>query len=460
MATNNATILDRIWLSGTNDFQQRIPQPTQQTIKSTMDALFDPMNKQYYNQFVDSLVMRIGMTFVHQQAWKNKLAAFKDSKMMYGATEQEIATKWVKAHAYRDDVEDVFKVSRPESAVWYHSQNRRDQYQITVDRQELMSAFTDEYGLNSYVASILQAPINADEYDEYRIMLQLLAFYEDTFGFYKHHLSGVPSDEATGKEFLKAVKAYTQKLTFPTTQYNGVRLPDLPVFARPDELVLFVTPEIAASVDVDTLAPLFHLDKADISARQIVVDEFPFKDSTCCAILTTRDFYRCRDTVYQTDSIYNPKTLGTNYFLNHWGIYSVSPFVPAIMFTTDAESSINVVTQSATGLNLTVDKAQAAAGDVVQLTAKLTGTLNNADGTGVVLAPDACTYSVTAMDKAGSGAVAIQLPSTTYVDEYARLHLSKSLKTGNVITVTAKSTYVNPSGTTTALTKTVTVTIA
>ena len=232
------------------------------------------------------------------------------------------------------------------------------------------------------------------------------------------------------------------------------------MFARPDELVLFVTPEIAASVDVDTLAPLFHLDKADISARQIIVDEFPFKDSTCCAILTTRDFYRCRDTVYQTDSIYNPKTLGTNYFLNHWGIYSVSPFVPAIMFTTDAESGINVVTQSATGLNLTVDKAQAAAGDVVQLTAKLTGTLNNADGTGVVLAPDACTYSVTAMDKAGSGAVAIQLPSTTYVDEYARLHLSKSLKTGNVITVTAKSTYVNPSGTTTALTKTVTVTIA
>ena len=88
MATNNATILDRIWLSGTNDFQQRIPQPTQQTIKSTMDALFDPMNKQYYNQFVDSLVMRIGMTFVHQQAWKNKLAAFKSSKMQYGATEQ------------------------------------------------------------------------------------------------------------------------------------------------------------------------------------------------------------------------------------------------------------------------------------------------------------------------------------------------------------------------------------
>ena len=130
------------------------------------------------------------------------------------------------------------------------------------------------------------------------------------------------------------------------------------------------------------------------------------------------------------------------------------------MFTTDAESGIDVVTQSATGLNLTVDKAQAAAGDVVQLTAKLTGTLNNADGTGIVLAPDACTYSVTAMDKAGSGAVAIQLPSTTYVDEYARLHLSKSLKTGNVITVTANSTYVNPSGTTTALTKTATVTIA
>ena len=42
MAVNNSTILDRIWLSGTNDYQQRIPQTTQNDIAATQAALFAP----------------------------------------------------------------------------------------------------------------------------------------------------------------------------------------------------------------------------------------------------------------------------------------------------------------------------------------------------------------------------------------------------------------------------------
>lgn len=443
MATDNVTILDNIWLNGSNDFQQRIPRPTQQTIDSTMEALFDPMNRQYYNQFIDQLVMRIGMTFVHQQVFNNPLAAFKKASMRYGSTVQEMAVKWVKAHSYVDDAEDVFKMHRPDAAVWYHSQNRRDLYPMTVNQIELRSAFTRENGINELVAAALQAPRNSDEYDEYRIMLQLIAFYEDKFGFYKHQLSAAPSDEVTGKEFLKAVRTYVGKLQFPNTVYNGVRLPELPVFAKPNELVLLVTPEINASVDVDTLALMFNLEKADIQVRKVIVDEFPVPNAV--ALLTTDGFFQCRDTAYETTSAYNAKTLGTNYYLHHWGSYSVSPFVPAILFTTDDGTSVQTVTQNLTALTLTADPSQAPAGTTVQLNAKLTGTLSPAEAaTELELAPDACTFELSALNSAGGNA--LQLPSTTYVDEYARLHLGKSLKKGNVVKVHAKSTYVNPSG--------------
>lgn len=455
MAVDNATILDNVWLNATNDFQQRIPQPTQQGISATMDALFDPMNRNYYNQFVDSLIMRVALTYVHQQIFDNPLGVFKMATTRYGSTVQEVAVKWVKAHSYVDDAEDVFKMHRPDAAVWYHSQNRRDLYPITVVQQELRSAFTSsENGLNQFVASVLRAPRNADEYDEYRIMLQLIAFYEHNFGFYKHQLSGTPSDEATGKEFLKAIRTYVGKLAFPNTAYNGVRLPELPVFAKPKELVLLTTPEINASVDVDTLAVLFNLERADIQVRKVIVDEFPIPNAV--ALLTTEDFFQCRDTVYETTSMYNPKTLGNNYYLHHWGIYSVSPFVPAILFTTDAGTDTKTVTQKATSLTLTAEKNTASAGDVVQLTPKLIGTLTPADAN-VKVAPDACTYTLSGL-VAAEGAE-LQLPSTTYVDEYARLHLGKSLKTGNVVNVKATSTYVNPSGDTNSLTATAAVTI-
>ena len=355
---------------GNNDFQQRIPDPTQGNIAATIDALLDPMNKVYFNQFMDILIMRIGDTFVHQQSFRNPLAVFKKSKMMYGSTMQEIVPKWIRAHAYVDDAEDVFKMSRPDVAQWFHSQNRRDRYDITINRDELRSAFTEEGGLNRLVAAILDVPMNSDEYDEYRIMLQLIAEYENSWGFYKEQVSAI-TDEATAKAFLKKLRTFAGKLQFPNTIYNNGAVPDVPVFVKPSELVLFITPEIQASIDVDALAVLFHLEKAEVQQRTIVVDEFPIPNVQ--ALLTTQDFFMCRDTEYTTTSAWNPKTLGNNYFLHHWGIYSVSPFVPAILFTTDEGTSVERVTNDITGFTLTAQYSAITVGETMQLTPTLNG---------------------------------------------------------------------------------------
>lgn len=404
MATDNHTILHNIWLNGTNDFQQRIPEPTQTNIRQVIQTLFDPMNKTYYNQFMDALVMRIGDSFVHQQAFKNPLAVFKKSRMMYGNTLQEIIPKWIRAHSYVDDAEDVFKMARPDVAAWYHSQNRRDRYDITINRKELRTAFTDSMGLNKLVSAIMNVPMNSDEYDEYRIMLQLIAEYERTWGFFKHALTAAPTNEATGKEFLYQLRAYAKKLTFPTTTYNNGAIEDVPIFVSPNELVIFMTPETQAAIDVYTLASVFNLDKADIQQRIVIVDEFPIPNNDCVALLTTEDFFMCKDTEYETTSIYNPKTLSTNYFLHHWGIYSVSPFVPAIMFTVGGESTtISKVTQSVTGIDLSPATKNVSAGDTVALTVNLTGTLNPNTDPFIKVAPDAATYETTVIRGATEG---------------------------------------------------------
>ena len=456
MAADNATILAKVWLNGTNDFQQRIPDPTQHGIDATMDALFDPMNKAYYNQFVDSLIMRIGYTYVNQQSFSNPLKVFKKNKLMYGNSVQEMVPKWIRAHSYVDDAEDVFKMARPDVATWYHSQNRRDRYDITINEQELRTAFTDSYGLNKLVAAFMNTPMNADEYDEYRIMLQLLAFYDNKWGFFKHHLSAAPTDEATGKEFLTAMRSYAGKLRFPNTIYNCNAIEDVPVFVKPSELVLLLTPDTQAAIDVNTLASVFQLDKADIKYRTVEGDEFPMPNVV--AILTTEDFFQCYDTVYETTSMYNPKTLGTNYFLHHWGIYSVSPFVPAIAFTTDAATNVTTVTQKVTAISATIDNATPDLGESTAIHAKLTGTLSPTGVDGIEVAPNAATYDVTVTRKSGSSTVAVSSPATR-VDEYGVLHVSNRLQYGDVINVAVKSTYVNPSGATTPLTASVTATV-
>lgn len=468
MAENNSTILDHIWLAGTNDYQQRVPQVTQGSIAETQAALFAPENLNYYNQFVDALVNRIGSTYVHQQQFRNPLRMFKKDMLRYGDKAQEIAVKWIKAHSYVDNAEDVFKMHRPDANVWFHTVNRREYYPITVNREELEFAFTEEYGLNAFVAGIMQAPQNSDEYDEYRIMLELMAHYENNFGFYKHQLSAAPTNQATAQELLVQLRSYAGMMRFPSSRYNAGLIRDVPVFANPSELVLLMTPQTNAVIDVYALAAAFNMEKESIQQRIVMVDEFPIPNAV--ALLTTEDFFQCRDKLNQTTSQYNPLTLGTNYLLHRWGVYSVSPFVPAVLFTTASGSSISTVTQALTAITLAADDSTPHAGQNVQLSVTLTGTLtegaNSYAGDAIVLAPKAATYEVgiTRSTTEGEGESAVTTTSAvksvrTYIDEYAVLHIADDLEVGDVITVTATSTYVNPSGATSALTDDVTLTI-
>ena len=372
MATNNSTILEKVWLSASNDYQQRIPNPTQGNISKTVQALFDPMNRNYFNDFMSVLINRIAFTYVHSKVWENKLAVFKKQKINYGSTIQEVAPKWIKAHSYNVSDETLLKLNRPEAGVWYHSQNRQDRYDISISYDDLRTAFTEEYGLNNFIAAIMEVPINSDNYDEYRIMMQLLAEYEQYFGFYKKQMTA-PTTEETAKTFLKQLKTDAALLEFPSARYNAMNV-DVPVFVRnPRELCLLITPEYKASLDIDALAVLFHIEKAEVEERIVIVDEFPIAGAI--ALLTTEDFFVCHDTVYENTSFWNPQTLATQYFLHHWGVYSASPFVPGILYTTESGTSIPVVTQTYSGISLTSNDGQVSPGGTEQLTITASGSL-------------------------------------------------------------------------------------
>lgn len=461
MAVDNATILDKVRLKGTDDYQQRIPSATQTGVANTMRYLFDPMNRQYLNDCVWNMVNRIGLTVMAQnEPFKNPLDVFKKENLYWGSTVQEIAVKWIKAHGYKDDATELLKMHRPEAAVWFYEQNRRDQYPISWTDDELRQAFVDDFGLNRFVAQIMETPRSSDNYDEMNIMLALIRHYERNLGFYRVHLDAVPSDETTAKALLKALRSTAGRMQFPSTQYNALNVTDIPAYANPQQMVLLIEPEYLASLDVDALSAVFQLDKADVPYRIIQVPSLGIPGAV--ALLVSNDWYQVRDTLYGTTQFYNPQTLSNTLYLNHWGIYGVSPFTPCALFTTDAGTSIKVVTQTVTGFALTPETGDVKAGDVVQLTPKLTATVNPT-GTVIQAAPDAATYEVAANHAAsGDGApgAAFDLNVNTFVDDQARLHVQRDgLTAGDIITVTGTATYVNPTDETTTHKATCTLTV-
>ncbi|MDE6019668.1 MAG: hypothetical protein K2H01_01545 [Ruminococcus sp.] len=458
MAVKNSTILGKIWMNGSNDYQQRVPNPSQARMSETMKALFDPMNRDLYNQFINSFINLIGEQRVHTQLWENPLTIFKGKRLLYGSTIQESAVKWIKAHAYDDASEELLKLERPEAEVWYHSLNRQDKYKISVNREELYQAFRDEYGLNRLINAIMNAPINSDNYDEYNLMMNLMTQYEEMWGFYKQNVSAMPTDETTGKEFLTSLRTFANVLKFPSTQYNAADV-NVPVFAKPDELVLIIDANTDASVDVNTLAGVFNLDKADVKYRKVVVPHIPVENAF--ALLTTDSFFVVNDKLYETDSFYNPETLSQNFYLHHWEIVSASPFVPAILFTTDEGTNLTEVTMSPSGFYLdavdgdTMNPVNSIkAGDMVQLTGSLAGDVTP-DGTEVKLEPNAFTVELAAYreDPDTRERKPLPLNSRTYVDGLRRLHVQKTgLEPDDIIEVKGTSTYINPDGTTPTIT--------
>ena len=169
-----------------------------------------------------------------------------------------------------------------------------------------------------------------------------------------------------------------------------------------------------------------------------------------------------QDYLYETTSFYNPETLSTTYWLHHWEVISASPFVPAVLFSTEAGTETQVVKQTVTGMTITGPDA-IEQGGTAQLAVNLTGTVAP-DVPEIAVEPDAALYTVTATVTTGSGDAAkteaVELSGwDNYVDAWGVLHIGDDVPVGASVTVTAKSVYVNPSAATAKYTAAHTLTV-
>lgn len=472
---DNTTILANAFLEASSDFQQRVPDPSQQGVAQVAKFLFKPMNKRYLNEFMNIFVNRIAGEIVHQKEFRNPLKSKREA-FEYGTTIEEIALDFVKAHAYKDDwghrindLTNILKVYRPTGEVAYHSVNRWDQYPISINRLELRAAFTGEYGLNKLASAIMQVPYNSAEYDEYGYYKQLIAEHEYRHGHFKHQCA-YPVDDTTGKAFLRALRAYADKITIPTKLYNAGDA-DVPVWVSRDELpsmVLYIEADAKASLDVDTLSSVFQLDKAEVQYRIQFIDSIPIPGAF--ALLTTEDYFVCADYDISNDSFYNPQTKTETWYYTVVGMYSTSPFVPAILFTTQSGTVNATVTEAVSGLTITPLTANVTPGEQLALVTSIQGTLTADPATYVIppavsVAPDSCTFDLSATLSTttgeGNDAVttveAVELGTDTYVDRFGILHVGTTVPVGAVIVVTATSTYIPASGTAETATATITV---
>lgn len=448
LSATNAQILNAIRNDASLAYQQRIPAATQGDITDTVNNLIE--YRPAMNEFIDALVNRIGDVVIKSKVWSNPLATFKRGMMQYGETIEELATTLLQAKRYDPNkcYDDVFKCNPPEVMSNFHSINRQDYYELTVNDMLLRRAFLTDYGLQDLVGRIMDTPYTSDYWDEYLIMRNLFAEYAKIDGFYKVQVPDATSATTRAEKqdismaITEAVRAQAGKMSFMNTSYNAA---GVPTFTRNDDLVLFATPEFIAMLDVNVIAFAFNVSAADLNVRVVAVDTFGIDG--CQAILCDKDFFMCADTLIDFESIRNPKAISWNYWLHHHGIYSVSRFVNAIMFTTEPGTSVTVPSIEVTGVELTIAPTQdgttptfAPRGGKLRLNANVTGTVT--PETAGVIVPQGVTYGITA-NNTGVASGGVTLKVGTFVDAEGVLHVDENEVAENV-SVTATSTYLDP----------------
>lgn len=459
---DNYTILANVAIENGTDYQQRIPAPTQAMTAQTYEALMNPLNSRYYEMFTNSLLRRIRDTIIHNDSWNNPLADEKRLGGTLGFSTQEIAQKWITAHAYADETTaaDLVAVERPEYVSWFHAMNSQRKYKLSMNRQEIAQAFTSNEGLQMLIDNNARTVINSEQYDDYIAMENLFAEHYNRWGFATYNLSHDPMDPADDsgmRELSKAVREYTGLWRWPSTLYNHV---PVPVFAAEDSRVVFYdTPGVEASMSVDFLANVFNVELADITVERRQVRSLPVPGAV--GVLTVPGFFVCSTDIREARDWENPDTLTRTFWYHAWDTYSTSPFVPAILFIYDATKpaglTVPVTTINYTGITLSADGGSTlnAAGGVKQLTVTAAGTPTAGD---IVVKPAAATFALSWSlgdeSKADINSDHINL----WVDDLWRLHYPAGLETGDTITVTATSTYLNPDGTTGVFTDNITLT--
>lgn len=449
--TSNAITLDRIRNKNSPDYQARIPAATQAGVHATMQALME--YRPARNEFIDALVNRIGLVIARSNSWTNPLAEFKSGMLPFGDTIEEYHMGLIKAKTYdpdRDSLEkDLFGTSRPEVQSSFHKINRMDKYKITIDSPMLNRAFLETNGLTSFISQTMESITTSDNWDEFLLTCQLFSEYEFNNGFFKIQtpdIAAPTSTEADVKKALRLIRAAADNLTFISTKYNPA---GMPMAAKRSDLLLFVSPEFNAAVDVEALAAAFNIESAQMHGRIIPIPEDQFKIAGVQAILTTKDFFVIADSLFETTQLWNPDSLQNNQWLHHHQVVSASRFVPAIMFTSETVDVIELTPNpvvAITSIAVTdrdgADVTNVTRGEVYQFTADVDTTLDDDTNEQV-------SWAVT-----GSHSL------LTYITQAGVLHVAGT-EAATTLTITATTVWIDPTGVETAgetLTETVTVT--
>lgn len=360
LTANAPQVLNAIRANQNYDYQSRVPEATQDTLKQVGNAILSSFDLQ--NAFLNALVNRIALVLINSKMFYNPLRVFKKGTIEYGEIVEEIFVNIAKAHVYDPVVaeQEVFKREIPDVDAIFHKMNYKNFYKVTIQNEDLRQAFLSSQGISDLIARIVDSLYSGANYDEFLIMKNMIVD-----AVKNGRMTSVTIPEATAenaKSIITTIKSVSNALEFPSTAYNAQ---GVLTYTPKDRQVLILDTKFDAINDVEVLASAFNMDKAEFMGRRVLIDNFA--DLTGVpAVLVDESWWMVFDMQINFTEIYNAQGLYWNYFYHVWKLFSESPYSNAVVFTSNPNS--------VTSVTVSPESANVAKGSTQQMTATVVTT--------------------------------------------------------------------------------------
>lgn len=361
-------------------YHQYVPVVTDSTTIGEFGVpILDSQNLNVMNDFV-SLLKKVVYTAVYNKTFNNPLAQLEGERMPLGNFIEDVYVNPAHARGFNvNDFAGLLQKYEAEVAVQYLSVNSDLQYMVTITREKIRNAFTSWDNLESLISGYINSLYNGAYITRYNQTKGLVtaAF---TGNNVQYQVIDNPTDEQSAKSMIRQLRAAFSKMQIPSTKFNawnkvkGGRMA-LKTWSDPEDVVVLVSADVEALVDVEVLAAAFNMSKTDFLGRVIVVDDFnQYNDdgtiavdgSAIKAMIADRAWFKIKTQDFAMDEFYNMNNRTWQYGLNDVRMVNFSLFANAIVFATSAP------TVNATDIDAEVSSLSITAGETKKVLLSLT----------------------------------------------------------------------------------------
>ena len=367
---DSLAILNAIRDVAGSEYQARIPQATRENIASVGNTILSYAPTA--NSFFTGLLNRIGKVVIERmEGVEDIYDVFENGKLEFGDTIQKIFVDIPKAQAFDGTATTaMLNQSKGTIHVEYTKVDRKIFYKTTISVAQIKEAFTTVAKLDEFVRALIEAMSTALSYDKYVMLTNTLATHCAYVVGAKESADGESDDNnnfrylllpssvaeyndstdeiewsATGaKVFLKLLRVASRGLKFPHPLSYGTEFDDsdpdydagtISVVRTPvNKQVCALEVSSMATIDVDALAVLFNIDKAEPKTRMIELEDGALGDYTdadskkyhLAGFICDRDGVERGTSFEDKDSFKNPEAEYVNMWNHYWGYMAVSKF--------------------------------------------------------------------------------------------------------------------------------------